>query len=581
MSEPAAPPPRRRRTVGRVVAGGVLSWVLVLGGLRAFVVQAEQCGDPTEAELSAAADAAVGWFVRNQRDDGAWLYRYDRDTDTDVGGYNITRHAGVTMSLEQAAGAGLTESDAAAASAERGIEWALDRMYDGPGWSAFAGEGDGQFGSGASALLTAALVLRRERTGDDRYDDVLHDLGAFLVAMVNERGQVYGTYDPHAGAPVPESWSKYFTGETFWALTLLHRAFPDGGYGDAAERIAHYIATERREVEGFQPDVPDHWAAYGFAVMTTWPGWELPDEYLPYVRRQSGLQSLQIRYESQRTNSLFSYRTRGRQTLGAGLGTIGEALSNWRDRRRRDTGAVRHPRTAGRAGRVRRRSARRPPGRRRRRRGRRRPGDRHGGVVPVRRHADGRPAARPVGVARGRRVDRGATVNWVVAVAAVITALDVPQRARLLRDAPAAQRAVTGLGLIAVAVGLAFVATPLLDALDISSPTMEVGAGLVLAVWSAVAIVRWDDEPAPEAIAGGLVPLLFPIVLTPVVGVTVIAVAARNGWWLPVLATAVGAVPIAVAAVGAPLAHRQWRLLSATIGAVVGVVMIVDGALAV
>ena len=133
MSEPAAPPPRRRRTVGRVVAGGVLSWVLVLGGLRAFVVQAEQCGDPTAAELRASADAAVGWFVRNQRDDGAWLYRYDRDTDSDVGGYNITRHAGVTMSLEQAAGAGLAESEAAAASAERGIEWALDRMYEGPG----------------------------------------------------------------------------------------------------------------------------------------------------------------------------------------------------------------------------------------------------------------------------------------------------------------------------------------------------------------------------------------------------------------------------------------------------------------
>ena len=106
-----------------------------------------------QAELSAAADAAVGWFVSNQRDDGAWLYRYDRDTDTDVGGYNITRHAGVTMSLEQAAGAALAESEAAAASAERGIEWALDRMYDGPGWRAFAGEGDGQFGSGASALL--------------------------------------------------------------------------------------------------------------------------------------------------------------------------------------------------------------------------------------------------------------------------------------------------------------------------------------------------------------------------------------------------------------------------------------------
>jgi hypothetical protein len=151
-----------------------------------------------------------------------------------------------------------------------------------------------------------------------------------LVAAVNERGQVYGQFDRATAQPIPESWSKYFTGEAFWALTLLHRAFPEAAdYREAAERIGRYIATERREVEGFQPDVPDHWAAYGFATMTTWPGWELPDEYLPYVRRQSGLQSLQIRYESQRTNSYFSYRTRGRQTLGAGLGTIGEALWNW------------------------------------------------------------------------------------------------------------------------------------------------------------------------------------------------------------------------------------------------------------
>jgi small neutral amino acid transporter SnatA (MarC family) len=172
-------------------------------------------------------------------------------------------------------------------------------------------------------------------------------------------------------------------------------------------------------------------------------------------------------------------------------------------------------------------------------------------------------------------------MNWIVAVAAVVAAVDVPQRARLLRAAPPAQRAVAGGGLVGVAVVLAFVATSLLDGLDISSPTMEVGAGLVLAVWSAVALVRWDDEPAPDAVAGGLVPLLFPIVLTPVVGVTVVAVAARNGWWLPVLAAAVAAVPIGVEAAGHPLARRHWRVLSAAIGSVVGVVMVVDGALAV
>jgi hypothetical protein len=172
-------------------------------------------------------------------------------------------------------------------------------------------------------------------------------------------------------------------------------------------------------------------------------------------------------------------------------------------------------------------------------------------------------------------------MNWVIAALAVITALDVPQRAHLLRDATAEQRVLAGGGLVVVAIGLALVATPLLDALDISAPTMEVGAGLVLALWSTAALVRWDDLPAPAAVAGGLVPLLFPIVLTPVIGVTVVAVAARNGWWLPVLACAVGIVPIAVREVGRPLASRRWRQLSGAIGAVVGVVMVVDGAFAV
>jgi hypothetical protein len=172
-------------------------------------------------------------------------------------------------------------------------------------------------------------------------------------------------------------------------------------------------------------------------------------------------------------------------------------------------------------------------------------------------------------------------VNWIVAAIAVVTAIDVPQRARILRDATRFQRFVAAGGLVACSVVLAFIATPLLDALDISSPTMEVGAGFVLAVWSAMALVRWDDRLPPAAVAGGVLPLLFPILLTPVVGITVIAVAARNGWWLPVLATAVAAVPLAVPAAGDLVAHRRWRLLSGSLGAVVGVAMVVDGALAV
>ena len=349
----------------------MLSWVLVLGGLRAIVVQAEHCGDPTAEELAAAADSAVGWFVRNQRDDGAWLYRYDRDTDTDVGGYNITRHAGVTMSLEQAAGAGLATSAAAAASAERGIGWALDRLYEGPGWRAFAGEGDGPFGSGASALLTAALVLRRERTGDERYDDVIGDLGAFLTAMVNERGQVYGQYDRAAGAAVPDSWSKYFTGETFWALTLLHRAFPDGGYGDAAERIAHYIATERREVEGLQPDLPGPLGRLRIRRDGDMAGLGTARRVHPVraspVRVAEPADPLRVAAHEQPVLVPDSWSTDARSRARHDRRGAVELGS----RRCRDPGARRHPGAAGGAGAMRRRCPRRSPdrsGRRRRRR---------------------------------------------------------------------------------------------------------------------------------------------------------------------------------------------------------------------
>ena len=172
-------------------------------------------------------------------------------------------------------------------------------------------------------------------------------------------------------------------------------------------------------------------------------------------------------------------------------------------------------------------------------------------------------------------------MNWFVAILAVITALDVPQRAQLLRDVRSRQRDVAAAGLVAVAIGLAFVATPLLDALDISSPTMEVGAGLVLAVWSAGAVGALGRRAPTRGRRRRTRATAVPDLLTPVVGVTVVAVAARNGWWLPVLATALAAVPIALPAAGRPFARRRWRQLSAAIGAVVGVAMTVDGALAV
>lgn len=316
---------RRPRTIRRTVLAGVVAWAVTAAALRAVVVQPEHCGDASPDALRRSAELAVRWLAGNQRGEGTYLYRYDRNADRDVGGYNVVRHAGVMMSLEQAATARI---DGAAESADAALRWVLGHLYEGPDFVAFHGDGE-QPGVGASALVAAALVERRQRTGDDRYDDVMRGLGRFMLAMVDDEGAVEGYWNMTLDEPMPNSGNEFFTGEVFWALVLLHTEFPDDGFDGPATRIGEYLVV-RDDVEGLWPDVTDHWAAYGFAAMTEWPqGIELSPGQLRYIRRQAGMQSLELRYESQRTNSTFSYITRGRQTLGAGMGTIGEALDQW------------------------------------------------------------------------------------------------------------------------------------------------------------------------------------------------------------------------------------------------------------
>jgi len=306
--------------------------VLVFGGLRAFVVQPERCGEPSSDDLRAAAALAVGWLADHQAADGTFLYRYDVAAGRDLGGYNVVRHAGVVMSLEQAASAGVA-AEAAAAASDRGTAWGIEQMVPAAGGVALTDDTRTVVPVGASALWVAALVERRERTGDPVHDRLLHDLGTFLAATVQPDGSVAASWDPRTDAAVPGERSPFFTGEVFWALARLHALFPGEGWDEPAERIAGYVATVRDEVEGYEPGLPDHWAAYGFAVVAAWPdrddGSPLTAAEVAYARRQAGFQSMQVRYESQRVDGWFTHVTRGRPALGAGAGTIGEALGNW------------------------------------------------------------------------------------------------------------------------------------------------------------------------------------------------------------------------------------------------------------
>jgi hypothetical protein len=295
----------------------MLAWV---GGLAVAVAVAhpESCTTPTAGEAREAAQRAVGWIAANQDPSGRFLYRYDRDEGHVVPGYNVVRHAGTLLALEQADRAGLSGAREAA---DRGEAWAIDRLTRLPGDRA-ALTAD----TGASALLVAALV---ERGGDD-HAALLADLGRFLESAVTDRGAVVARWDLDDDEPVAGSRSPFFTGEAMWALARLHATFPDEGWDVPARQISRYLTTERDDAERRFPPVSDHWGSYALDEISAWPA-RLTDDEVDYARRQAGLLGLQTRFESQRREEGPVRYTRGPNALGSGVGTLGEGLGAlWR-----------------------------------------------------------------------------------------------------------------------------------------------------------------------------------------------------------------------------------------------------------
>jgi small neutral amino acid transporter SnatA (MarC family) len=317
-------------TAGRrlaATAGVVLGAAALTFGVAA---PPERCPEITAGETRDAAAAAVGWMVDNQRPDGTWLYEYERTTDTAADDYNEVRHAGVMSSLYQAA---TREYARALESADAGLRWARDHLVERHGWIGMTDSNAVQAGS--NALLLAALAERRVATGDDAHDELMAGLARFLTSQTEPSGALLAYYDLGPDEPRAGVYSIYYTGEAQWALARMHLLFPDDGWDETADRMLHYMATVRDDVEEVWPPLADHWAGYGLATTAAYPerptGEPLTTAELEMVRRQGGLFGQRVRSISQRFGP-WGVLVRGTFTpRGGGYGVFGEGLTGlWR-----------------------------------------------------------------------------------------------------------------------------------------------------------------------------------------------------------------------------------------------------------
>lgn len=300
------------------------AWAIGAITLRATLIPPQVCPTISAVEARSAASEAALWIERAQRPDGAYLYEYQAPDDIDFGGYNIVRHAGVTMSLYQHAAE--TGDLRYLSTADQGLAWMTASMFRHDGWAAFQGPAGGDLQLGASALMLAALDQRRIATGDTRHDGLMKEIGRFLLVMQQPDGAFLASWRLATAQPDPGLRSKYATGEAFWALTLLHRFFPGEGWDRPSRAVARYLSLYRDDVEGFDfPPWADQWAAYGLSEMATWP---LDEDNIAYARRLAERFGFLVRVESQRRQDWWSDLVHGRQARAAGLGTWGEALDS-------------------------------------------------------------------------------------------------------------------------------------------------------------------------------------------------------------------------------------------------------------
>lgn len=189
---------------------------------------------------SAATDAAR-FLVRHQHRDGRYTYIYNAQSDTPKTdeGYNLTRHAGTTYYLAQAAR--VTGDADLRAAARSGLAWAVRhhmRKCTAKGTPCVTDAVHPTIGATALTTLAAAEYLLGGH--DPSVRKRMDQLTAFLLEMQRPDGEMMHRYDTERGQPEDIQFL-YYSGETALALLRVHRVTEDDTVLRAAKKLMGHL----------------------------------------------------------------------------------------------------------------------------------------------------------------------------------------------------------------------------------------------------------------------------------------------------------------------------------------------------
>ena len=416
-------------------------------------------------------------------------------------------------------------------------------------WAAFSY--NGRTTTGATALLVAGLAIRREATGDERYDEDLRRLGRFLLAQTEPSGAVLAEYDEARGEPVAGLYSKYYTGEAYWALGASAPPLPGRGLGRGRRphrRLPGHVARRGRGPLAADPrSLGGLWAVRDRASSPTVADPPLSDDEADYAREQAGLFGMQARYLGQLFGPWGGLVRGSYEPRGGWYGVVGEALTGWwltaqEDARLADLRAPLAERATCVAGLAldEQSDAEDAADAARPERvegawfvdGETRMDDQQHALAGLLRTI---PIAQASGSASS---DEDSPSGWLWAAVLLLAlnparaAFGVPRSGRAPR-AVAELAAVGGIAGALAVCAAALLGEPLLDLLDVSDSSFRIAAGVVAALAGAIDLFRRppSPEPALDGWGAALVPVAVPIVARPALLVLALGAGADSGVW--------------------------------------------------
>ena len=191
----------------------------------------------------------------------------------------------------------------------------------------------GEVPAGASALLVAGLAIRKEATGDTRYDRVLRRLGRFLVGQTEPTGAVLASYDldaRRAGRPAStRSTTRVRPIGRSRCCTELSRTRVGARPPTASAATWRPPATRSRTTGRRCPTTGPPTAQAETVEFPERAAAPLTDAEVAYARRQAELFGSATRWVSQQAGPWGEVVRGGDTPRGGGYGVISEALTGW------------------------------------------------------------------------------------------------------------------------------------------------------------------------------------------------------------------------------------------------------------